>query len=282
MAKSAERLWKSIRAHRAQLAFSVLSIAAFLLAWWLFAAFLHGDWPFPRSRPFGSYAYVPYWWDVLQAFGTSFVTPNSSFGGLLMGQHMMASLKRIAIGFALALVTAVPLGLLMGRSGNAEATARPIVEIFRPIPPLAWVPIFLVVFKFFWGPVAIVFMGIFFPVLFNVRLGAKSVDPVLMDAARTLGAKRSVLFTKVVLPYTIPYLMTGITVGLGIGWMCIVAAEMLGTVGGGVGYYIFVTNSFSSYDFMYAGMLAIAILSVLTTGIAGLVERWLRKWMGFK
>lgn len=283
MRGTAERLRKMVIESGFQLVLSSMAVAVFLVGWWLASAYLHGDWPFPHStRQIGFENYLPYWWDVLRAFGQSFAKANPALGGLLMTQHIASSLKRISIGFALALITALPLGLLMGRSRSAEAAGRPILELFRPIPPLAWVPIFLVVFRFFWGPIAIVFLGIFFPILLSVKLGARSVDPVLLDAARTLGAKRSTLFAKVVLPYTIPYLMTGITVGLGIGWMCIVAAEMLGAVGGGVGYYIFSASNAGLYEFMYGGMLMIAILSVLTTGIAGLVERWLRRWMGFK
>ncbi len=283
MSGIANRLRKIVIDSWFQLTLSAVSIVAFLVVWWLVAAYLHGEFPFPSSTRNDTLAEeLPYWWDVLKAFGQSFVTANVGLGGVLMTQHIISSLKRIAIGFVLAMVIAVPLGLVIGRSRNAEAAGRPIVEVFRPIPPLAWVPIFLVVFKFFWGPILIVFLGIFFPILLNVRLGARSVDPVLLDAARTLGAKRRALFTKVVLPYTTPYLMTGITVGLGIGWMCIVAAEMLGTVGGGVGYYIYAASNAHLYEFMFAGMLMIAILSILTTGIAGLVERWLRRWMGLK
>jgi NitT/TauT family transport system permease protein len=267
-----------------RLSLSAVSVAVFLTIWWLLSAFLRADWPFlgVTSSPASTYERLPYWWDVLRALGRSFVTNPIPTGGRFMSEHILASLTRISIGFALALISAVPLGLLMGRSRNAEAVGRPLVELFRPIPPLAWVPIFLVVFKFFWGPIAIVFLGVFFPILLNVRLGARSVDPVLIDAARTLGARRGTIFGKVVLPFTTPYLMTGITMGLGIGWMCIVAAEMLGGVGGGVGYYIFAANTAGLYDFMYAGMVMIGILSVLTTGIAGLIERWVYRWMGMK
>lgn len=265
-----------------RLVLSASSVAVFLVGWWLFSAYLRADWPFQGRTPSSTADYIPYWWDVLRALGRSFVTHPAATGGLFMSQHIFASLKRISIAFALALVTAIPLGLVMGRSRSAEAVGRPLLELFRPIPPLAWVPIFLIVFRIFWGPILIVFLGIFFPVLLNVMLGSRSVDPLLIDAARTLGAKRGHIFGKVVLPFTTPYLMTGITLGLGIGWMCIVAAEMLGAVGGGVGYLIFAANSQSLYETMYAGMLVIGILSVLTTGIAGLVERWLYRWMGMK
>jgi len=253
-------------------------MVVFLFLWSLYAAWLKADWPFHGAS--GAAEYVPYPWEVLNAFYLSFWSHPVS--GLYMGSHVYASLKRMVAGFVLAFVIAVPAGLLMGRMWKAEAVAKPVVELFRPIPPLAWIPIFLVVFGVVIGPIGIVFLGIFFPVLLNVQFGARSVDSSLIDAARTLGARRLDIFAKVVLPFTVPYLMTGITVGLGIGWMCIVAAEMLGAVGGGVGYFIFTTAGNSQYPEMFAGMLMIGILSILTTGIAGLIERRLSKWMGMR
>jgi len=280
MQRTLNTLKKAILQNWKQILLSGVSLACFVAGWWLYSAWLHGDWPFEGRERVDFAEYVPYPWVVLQVFIDSFQHVDGS--GLYMGEHVVASLKRIFIGFMLALAVAVPAGLLMGRSKAAQAIGSPIVELLRPIPPLAWVPIFLVVLKFFWGPILIVFLGIFFPILLNVRLGARSVDPVLIDAARTLGARRSQIFFKVVLPYTIPYLMTGIKVGLGIGWMCIVAAEMLGAVGGGVGYYIFLTAGMSQYTTMYAGMVTIGLLSVITTGVAGLFERRLNRWMGMK
>jgi len=200
--------------------------------------------------------------------------------GVYLLQHMFKSLERVFLGFALALLVALPLGLLMGRSWVAEGMARPVVEIFRPIPPLAFAPAFLIIFKVFWGPVAVVFLGAFFPILFNVMLGARSVDRTLIDAARTLGARGSDIFAKVVLPFTVPYLMTGITVGLGIGWMCIVAAEFISAEGGGLGYFILANSDFGYYPEMYAGMVLIGIVSVLTTGLASVFEREVSRRMG--
>lgn len=272
---------RAVRKNWFNLFVSGISLVVFLTLWFLVSAWLHGDWPFAYRNWIQKAEYIPYPWVVLQAFFDSF-THRDPFSQLYMGDHIYASMKRITFGFVLAFITAVPLGLLMGRSGKAEAAANPEVELFRPIPPLAWVPIFTIALGFVWGPIAIVIMGIFFPLLLSVRLGAKSVDPLLVDAARTLGANRLQIFTKVVLPYTVPYLMTGVKVGLGIGWMCIVAAEMLGAVGGGVGWYIWGTAQVSRYDLMYAGMLTIGLLSVLTTGVAGLLERRLYKWMGTK
>lgn len=260
----------------------IASFAVFIALWSLYAAWLHGDWPFAYREWSPDAEFIPYPLEVIYAFIDSFVH-RDPVSQLYMTSHIYASMKRMLFGFVLAFLAAVPLGLLIGRFTNAEAVSTPLIELFRPIPPLAWVPIFLIALKMFWGPIAIVFLGIFFPILLNVKFGARSVDPVLIDAARTLGAKRSDIFAKVVLPFTLPYMMTGIKVGIGVGWMCIVAAEMLGAVGGGVGYYI---NNMAfqagSYDRMYAGMLVIGILSILTTGVAGFFERRLSRWMGMK
>jgi len=259
--------------HWRRIFLSTLSIALFVIVWQAYAWYLNANDP-------GYAGFIPYPGETAEAFIDSFVTEDPT--GLLMTDHIFASLKRISLGFLLAFAIALPAGLLMGSNRICEALGMPIVEIFRPIPPLAWIPIFLVVLGHLWGPVAIVFLGIFFPILFNVMLGVKRVDPLLIDAARTLGAGRRHMFFKVVLPFTTPYVMTGIKVGLGIGWMCIVAAEMVGQYGGGVGYYIWNRGEFGHYDYVFAGIAIIAILGILTTGVASQVERRLYIWMGMK
>jgi ABC-type nitrate/sulfonate/bicarbonate transport system permease component len=267
---------------RRRVFFGIWSFEVFLIMWSLYSAWLHGDWPFAYRAWSPDAEFIPYPLEVFNAFVNSFVQPDP-FTKLYMTSHIYASLKRMFFGFGLAFLAAVPLGLIMGRSKNAEAVGRPLVELFRPIPPLAWVPIFMIALKLFWGPIAIVFLGVFFPILLNVMFGARSVDPVLIDAARTLGAKKTTIFAKVILPFTLPYMMTGIKVGIGVGWMCIVAAEMLGAVGGGVGLYINnMAYQGALYDYMFAGMLVIGLLSVLTTGVAGFLEQRLSRWMGMK
>lgn len=245
-----------------------LSLAGFLIVWWLFSIIINR-------------AYLPGPYEVFQAFVDSFRTPAPSLG-ITMGDNIASSLQRFLLGFVLAFCVAVPLGLMMGFFRTAETVAKPVIEVFRPIPPIAWVPVFLLIFKLFWGPVMVIFIGVFFPLLSNVIFGVKSVDPTLIDAARTLGADRIRLFTKVIFPSTVPFLMTGITIGLGIGWMCIVAAEMIGAVGGGVGYYIYFMEQLGKYEYMYAGMVVIAILGILTVGISRYIEQYLSRLMGMK
>ena len=251
-----------------RLAITAASLIAFVIVWWVVALWL-------------DLAYVPTPDKVFAAFITSFQVPDISLG-TTMWDNIGASLQRFAIGFVLALVIALPIGLLMGYFRWVDVFLMPLVEIFRPIPPIAWVPVFLLIFSLFWGPVMVIMIGVLFPLLSNVIFGVRSVDKSLIDAAKTMGAKRIQMFSKVILPYTVPYLMTGITIGLGIGWMCIVAAEMIGAIGGGVGYYIQYMESIGKFDFMYAGMAVIAILGIATVGASRIIEKQLNRRMGIK
>jgi ABC-type nitrate/sulfonate/bicarbonate transport system permease component len=258
---------KSVMRRRLQsIIIIIASLTVFVIIWWALSLYFDLQY-FPPPN------------DVIRAFFDSFVTPDPNLG-ITMGQNIEASFARFIEGFALAFVIAIPMGLLMGFMPRVEIFAKPIVELIRPIPPIAWVPFFFVAFGSFWNPVLTVFIGVFFPLLTNVVLGVKSVEPALLDAARTQGAGRFVLFTKVILPFSVPYLMTGVTIGMGVGWMCIVAAEWIAAVGGGVGYYILVQQQVGNYTYMFAGMIVIAILGLLTVSLSGYAEKTIRKRMG--
>lgn len=244
----------------------VMALIVFVIAWQVVSDVLNME-------------FVPGPGEVANAFFDSFERKDPNMG-VNMWQNIQASGNRFLIGFALALLAAVPLGLLIGSSYTAESFAKPLIEIFRPIPPIAWVPFFLLVFHQFWGPIIVIFIGVFFPVLSNVIFGVRSVEPQLIDAAKTLGAKKLSIFTKVIFPYTIPYMMAGITIGLGIGWMCIVAAEMIGAEGGGIGLFISIQASVGRWEHMFAGMVVIALLGMITVGGATYAEKRISKWMG--
>ena len=269
------RFGKAITSRWRELALGVLSLILFVAAWSFVSWYLEDT---------GSdlTLFVPPPRSVGEAFYDSF----SFLPGLeyyTMWDLMESSLTRVVIGFFVALFLAFPLGLLMGSSRIAEYMGKPLVEMFRPIPPLAWVPVFLLAFRAFWGPVGIVFLGAFFPILLNVMFGVKSVDPILIDAARTLGTRRGNIFVKVVMPSVVPYLMTGVKIGLGVAWMCIVAAEYTGLSGGaGLGYYVMLAGTASKWSYMYATMIVIGVLSILTAGVAGLLEQRFYKWSGMK
>ena len=267
LASFISRNWK-------RLIVGALSVMGFIAIWWIVV------WWLDRTGATLA-AFIPYPEEVARALVRSFTEKDRIFE-VTMPTLIANSLERIIIGFLLALVIALPIGLLMGAFRLINDVGNPIVEMIRPIPPIAWVPFFMLAFRSFWGPVAVVFIGAFFPILLNVIFGARSVDPVVIDAARTLGAKRRHLFTKVIVPSVVPYLMTGIKVGLGIAWMCIVAAELVPIQGSGLGNYIWTWGDIGQFDKVFAGMIIIGILSVLTTGIAELFERRIYKWMGMK
>ncbi|MHC1679854.1 MAG: ABC transporter permease [Methanomassiliicoccales archaeon] len=248
---------------------TVISLSMFIMTWWAVSIL-------------ANLVYIPTPWEALDALVRSFVEVDPNLG-ITMWQNIYASLKRFILGFVLALALAIPLGLAMGYSKIFELLAKPVVEVFRPIPPIAWVPLFILVFAYFWGPIMVIFVGVLFPLLSNIYFGVKSVDPILLDAARTQGASRLQIFSKVVFPYTIPFLMTGIRIGMGIGWMCIVAAEMIGVQGGGLGYYILTQAlTLGLYDRMFAGLIVVAILGLLTTGIMQYLENVTNRRMGIR
>ncbi len=258
---------KAVFRRRLQNIFIVgVSLTVFVAIWWGLSILL-------------DLQYLPPPDVVFTAFINSFTTPDPNIG-TTMDENIVASAVRFLEGFFLAFIIALPLGLLMGFLPWVDTFSRPIVEILRPIPPIAWVPFFFVAFGALWNPVLTVFIGVFFPLLTNVILGVRSVDESLLDAARTQGAGRIVLFSKVILPFSIPYLMTGITIGMGVGWMCIVAAEWFGAIGGGVGYYILVQEQVGKYPYMFAGMIVVAILGLLTVSLSGYLEKIIRRRMG--
>ena len=177
-------------------------------------------------------------------------------GELLM--HLAASLRRELVAFAYALA-AVPLGIAMGWWRGLHDMADPVVELLRPIPPIAWIPLSILWFGV--GDVQnqfIIFLGIFFPILINTIIGVKNIDPNLIRAARCLGANEWRMLRRVVMPAVLPQLMTGIRVGFGVGWMALVAAELVGATSG-LGFLINDARSLLRTDVIILGMLVIGL-----------------------
>ena len=247
---------------------TIFSLSSFVLVWWWFAVLLQNPYlPIPQNV-----------WISLQnllAFGDP-VT------GLSLWQHVDSSLRRFAGGFIIAFSVAVPLGLIMGYSRFSEEFTSPIIEVLRPIAPMAWAPLFILSMGTVLGPMMVVFIGVFFPVLSNTIFGVKKIDTYLVDAAKTLGASNLQIFYKVMIPCTIPYIMNGVKIGLGIGWMCIVAAEMIVTFGGGIGYFILIQSEMSRWGNVFVGLLVVSALGILTTGIADRIHRTISLRMGLE
>jgi len=185
--------------------------------------------------------------------------------GNLLHNHMLYSLYRVALGYAIAALLAIPLGLLMGWSTGLLRMVRPLFELIRPIPPLAWIPIAILWFGIGIKSAAfIIFLGAFFPILLNTISGVLSIPPILIEAARTLHAKEKDIFLKVLLPGAVPSIFVGMRIGIGIGWMTLVAAEFTGVKEGyGLGYMIMTARDIQRPDEILAGMLVIGVIGLL-------------------
>lgn len=185
--------------------------------------------------------------------------------GHLLHNHMLYSLYRVALGYAVAALLAIPLGLLMGWSAGLLKMVRPLIEVVRPIPPLAWIPIAILWFGIGIKSAAfIIFLGAFFPILLNTISGVLSIHPILIEAARTLHAREKDIFLKVLLPGAVPSIFVGMRIGIGIGWMTLVAAEFTGVKEGyGLGYMIMTARDIQRPDEILAGMLVIGVIGLL-------------------
>ncbi len=185
--------------------------------------------------------------------------------GHLLHNHMLYSLYRVFLGYAIAALLAIPLGLSMGWSPSLLRITRPLFEVVRPIPPLAWIPIAILWFGIGIKSAAfIIFLGAFFPILLNTISGVLSIHPILIEAARTLHAKEKDIFLKVLLPGAVPSIFVGMRIGIGIGWMTLVAAEFTGVKEGyGLGYMIMTARDIQRPDEILAGMLVIGVIGLL-------------------
>jgi NitT/TauT family transport system permease protein len=184
--------------------------------------------------------------------------------GRHLHNHIIYSLLRVALGYAAASLLAIPLGLFMGWSAGLLRMVRPLVEVVRPIPPLAWIPIAIVWFGIGVKSAAfIIFLGAFFPILLNTISGVTSINPILVEAARTLHAKEKHIFLKVLFPGAVPSIFVGMRIGIGVGWMTLVAAEFTGVREGyGLGYMIMTARDIQRPDEILAGMLVIGIIGL--------------------
>jgi NitT/TauT family transport system permease protein len=194
--------------------------------------------------------------------------------------HVALSCRRIAIGFLLAAFAAVPLGLLMGRFRTLREWIFPITEVLRPIPAIAWVPMSIML----WPTneesiVFITFLGSFFPILVNTLHGMTMVDPVLVRAAQCLGARETAIFREVYFPAALPHVFTGLTVGMGVAWVSLIAAEMISGQFG-IGYFTWEAYSLVQYPDIALGMICIGVLGLASSaairGLGTLIMPWNR------
>jgi nitrate/nitrite transport system permease protein len=155
-----------------------------------------------------------------------------------IGFHILSSLGRVLVGFAIAAVIAIPVGIALGLSPVASKAADLYIQVLRPVSPLAWLPLGLALFKS--SQVTALFViaiSSVWPILLNTLFGVRAIDPTYRDVARTLGTSRWQTLWRVILPATAPSIVNGLRIGIGIAWLVIIAAEML--IGGsGIGYFV--------------------------------------------
>ncbi|MBS7806720.1 ABC transporter permease [Variovorax sp. PCZ-1] len=188
---------------------------------------------------------------------------QTPFAGHVLHEHMLSSLSRFGMGFLLASLIGVPLGLLMGWFGWLDDIVSPLFDALRFIAPVAWVP-----FAALWfgtgigGPTLIIFAGAFPPCLINAYRGAKGVEIRYVEAASMLGVGSFKTITEVLFPAAVPSIIAGLRIGAGLGWMSLVGAELIAS-SSGMGYLIVKGQSSIATDIVMAGMLAIGFVGVL-------------------
>jgi NitT/TauT family transport system permease protein len=178
---------------------------------------------------------------------------------------ILTSLLHFGIGMTLAFSVALPLAIAMGWFRNVFRAVDPIIEIVRPIPPLAWIPLAIVWIGLnHYAAGFIIFIGAFFPILIDSYTGFRDVPRVLVETGNVLGCIGNIkLIRYVALPYALPSIATGTRVGMGVGWMCVVAAEMFGVGNSGLGYRLFQKFYFlHQMDYVVAYMLILGVLAL--------------------
>jgi NitT/TauT family transport system permease protein len=202
---------------------------------------------------------------------------DDAFSATLL-THLAASLSRVYGGFALAVLFALPLGLLIGRVPLMRQLLDPTFQILRPVPVTAWLPLAMILFGL--GPRSayfLVFLGAFYPILVNTIFGVRSVEPRLFEAASMLGCRGSAQFARVVLPAALPSIFTGLRLGLGFAWVVIVVGEMTG-VQTGLGAIIMEARQLSRTEIVICGMIVIGVAGFLSDRIVMAIGRRLLAW----
>jgi len=221
------------------------------------------------------------WWGVVVAtHSVVFPTPWQVITGTLelirdgtLFEHIGASLFRVGCGFGLAVIVAVPLGLWMGWVNGAYVTLNPLFQMLRPISPIAWIPIAILWFGVGdVSPIFLIFISSVFPMVVQTVTGVHTIEKRYLRAAANFGVSRVTLFRQVVIPATIPQMIVGMRIGLGVAWLVVVAAEMI-ALHSGLGYLILDSrNAGNRYDLVVAGMIIIGLIGLLLDGLMRLLE----------
>ncbi len=210
------------------------------------------------------------WW-IAASGSIIFPTPLAVVTGIralweegTLTQHIAASLYRVTAGYGLAVLTAVPIGIAMGWYGRAFSALNPLIQMLRPISPIAWIPLAILWFGVSdASPIFLIFLASFFPIAVSTTAGVHLVERQYIRAAKNFGISGLKLFTTVIFPGALPQIITGMRVALGVAWLVVVAAEMV-AINSGLGYLIIDSrNAGMRYDLVVAGMVIIGVIGFL-------------------
>ena len=227
-------------------------------------------------------AIVAVWWYAVVATDSLiFPTPGQVVTGTMelvedgsLWEHIGASLIRVGLGFSLAVLVAVPMGLWMGRVEGAFRTLNPVFQILRPISPIAWIPVAILWFGVGnASPVFLIFIAAVFPMIVQTAAGVHTIEKRYLRAAENFGVSRAKLFRQVIVPAVLPEIIVGMRISLGVAWLVVVAAEMI-ALRSGLGYLIIDSrNAGNRYDLVIAGMIIIGLIGLALDGIMRLLEK---------
>ncbi|EMM5414641.1 taurine ABC transporter permease TauC [Citrobacter amalonaticus] len=259
---------------------------------------LRWRWPFSRQITLSLATLtviLAVWWTVaaLQLISPLFLPPPDlvlqklitiagpqGFMDATLWQHLAASLTRIVLALLAAVAFGIPVGIAMGLSPTLRGILDPIIELYRPVPPLAYLPLMVIWFGIGeTSKILLIYLAIFAPVTMSALAGVKSAQQVRIRAARSLGASRAQVLWLVILPGALPEILTGLRIGLGVGWSTLVAAELIAATRG-LGFMVQSAGEFLATDVVLAGIAVIAIIAfILELGLRAL-QRRLTPWHG--
>ncbi|TFW10730.1 ABC transporter permease [Massilia arenosa] len=252
-------------------------VPALVIALWQFVA-MRG-WVSPQALP-SPLAVLEKWWAYLlplQPFDGQGSYIKWMFSGELI-EDTIGSMYRVLAGFVVGGGLALPLGLLMGANPRVYAWFNPLVQLVRPIPPIAYIPLSMLWFGLGNPPaIFLIALGAFFPVLMNTIAGVRHVDGIYLRAARNLGAGGYTMFVRVILPASVPYILSGVRIGIGTAFIVVIVAEMI-AVNNGLGYRISEAREYFWSDKIIAGMISIGLIGLAIDVGMNKLNNYLLRW----
>ena len=257
--------WRWPLSHR--LTLSVSTLAVLIAAWWGVAA-LQLISPLFLPPP------EQVWLKLITIAG------SQGFMDATLWQHLAASLTRIMLALLAAVIVGIPVGIAMGLSPTVRGILDPLIELYRPVPPLAYLPLMVIWFGIGeTSKILLIYLAIFAPVAMSALAGVKSAQQVRIRAAQSLGASKAQVLWLVILPGALPEILTGLRIGLGVGWSTLVAAELIAATRG-LGFMVQSAGEFLATDVVLAGIAVIAVVAfILELGLRAL-QRRLTPWHG--